>query len=1191
MFICIILDDDSDTATEGEEEIRARELRKQEVRVEPPIDAGTDTEVKPLSNYTFDPNSPNLVSNQNLCTVDMPDILNNMLKVSKSSDNMSSTNEQFNSAESEVDDMYKSDTQSELQDMQKITKRELPTPNFLSKSSTTSSINNAPVKRNFVLPPKERRKSFGREFVPVVEQEPLLVIKRTPSKINLPVEIGKPKVQVKTNLENAKKYFGEPRRPSILKPPIDKSKKSPLLKQASLPERSTISPTITKVNSKQGKQDERRESLFNFEPEESDLNEIDNYIENLIKTEQQLLHPIQSNNNNNNEEEEGVSSSIEDLLKALEVETNVEEDEIVEVKPEEKIENLLNWIEELDHKAEDTQITSSLKSDKYKNLEENLKKPSEADNVIHKLCKDNISQFESHLLGRIQKFPEINSNTTDNYQLSKSKTDIYCNKPRTSVDLDAVKKVDIKKVLQKFENNESKDQDFKQPRRSIVVPKNIVKRNSFANFSFNRSFEKDEKQPVYDQYRDNIGSKDFKTRAEMFEKKLQQFDNQSGKTQPNLSQEKFGENLRRSPLLLRKFSQSKSNSQSPQRMKDKASLFDDNPRRSPSFLRRFQVKATSESPQRTKNIIGDNLTESPSKSPSFLRKFRHLKSNNQSPNKVANYDSNSNNELPQATLDGVSKFDDLSLKSPSVLKGILQLESQSSLKPETTNLATNFDETKTELVKPKKDTAGNHHFDPISQFNRSNTDSLQATEDDRMIASELAQKIMDGVTIDLNLNQHQNKLAETVKNETNQNRSGVVDVNNSMDVASYQNYNQPSAFLNDKTFYDKIQLDQLLRNTEQAKDKIVTNYEEIANVGKEVVALNDNRNEGNTISGLKECNFDDITLDKEASSPVQENYFQALVTVKNIIKNLNMQQETDSDQNTENQLQPALNKDISMETMQHENAQEEITFHNIHDKEPIKDKELNDSSLKENDSNSEVHQNTENRREIIESNARQMDKEVNKEIDRPIDYSKSAIPIHIDLCPETLSNMNQNLPDIKKIDKKQNLAFTAVDRHPLVDDKYSLNNTINIKLDLPESTIKQTPSHPVVPQRNKRDHNISMIPRLTRQDSSENKSIQFSSKNMIRPPQLSTRAASASPGVSRRMDTSFTPVPPIRKKSTASTAASNTSDGRNAGNLPEPAKLNERSTSADNIEMSKKRNDTLRGKIFSKGKEKECLIQ
>ncbi|XP_064215883.1 F-actin-monooxygenase Mical isoform X3 [Tribolium castaneum] len=41
-------DDETDTATEGEEEIRARELRKQEVRVEPPVvqtDTGTDTEV------------------------------------------------------------------------------------------------------------------------------------------------------------------------------------------------------------------------------------------------------------------------------------------------------------------------------------------------------------------------------------------------------------------------------------------------------------------------------------------------------------------------------------------------------------------------------------------------------------------------------------------------------------------------------------------------------------------------------------------------------------------------------------------------------------------------------------------------------------------------------------------------------------------------------------------------------------------------------------------------------------------------------------------------------------------------------------------------------------------------------------------------------------------------------------------
>nr|CAH7736801.1 unnamed protein product [Callosobruchus chinensis] len=41
-------DDESDTATEGEDEIRARELRRQEVQVEPPVvhtDTGTDTEI------------------------------------------------------------------------------------------------------------------------------------------------------------------------------------------------------------------------------------------------------------------------------------------------------------------------------------------------------------------------------------------------------------------------------------------------------------------------------------------------------------------------------------------------------------------------------------------------------------------------------------------------------------------------------------------------------------------------------------------------------------------------------------------------------------------------------------------------------------------------------------------------------------------------------------------------------------------------------------------------------------------------------------------------------------------------------------------------------------------------------------------------------------------------------------------
>lgn len=43
-------DDDSDTATEGEEEVRARELRKQEVKLDAPdLDTGSDTEVNTSS--------------------------------------------------------------------------------------------------------------------------------------------------------------------------------------------------------------------------------------------------------------------------------------------------------------------------------------------------------------------------------------------------------------------------------------------------------------------------------------------------------------------------------------------------------------------------------------------------------------------------------------------------------------------------------------------------------------------------------------------------------------------------------------------------------------------------------------------------------------------------------------------------------------------------------------------------------------------------------------------------------------------------------------------------------------------------------------------------------------------------------------------------------------------------------------
>lgn len=53
---CSSVDDDSETATEGEDDIKARELRKQEVCLEQPqhisrdSDTGSDTEVKTHKN-------------------------------------------------------------------------------------------------------------------------------------------------------------------------------------------------------------------------------------------------------------------------------------------------------------------------------------------------------------------------------------------------------------------------------------------------------------------------------------------------------------------------------------------------------------------------------------------------------------------------------------------------------------------------------------------------------------------------------------------------------------------------------------------------------------------------------------------------------------------------------------------------------------------------------------------------------------------------------------------------------------------------------------------------------------------------------------------------------------------------------------------------------------------------------------
>lgn len=447
MIDLFVADDDTDTATEGEEEIRARELRKQEVRVEPPVvqtDTGTDTEVK----------SSNLQSS-------IPDILpDNYLRAKTPCSEDDSAD--FGSAISD------NESNDEIKDNKNFT---------LTKSATTGELLSHKPVRNFVLPPKEKRKSFGTEFVPkfqVNEPEPLLIIKRTPSKLNLPKEIGKPKVALSTNLENAKKYFGTPT--SVIKKPTEPK---PILKRsetvANVPKKSLIK----QVSLPNKTEEKKTEVKFNFEPLD-DSNEIDSYIENLMANEEELMKPIdptkyQTQEEREEKEDETISSSIEDLFKALKTETKAEGDPLIDKKIDEKIDDLLTWMEDLEHQSRDRKTYRSLSDAKYKNLERVLKVPKRADSVVSKLPKDNIEYFERHLAGKSVDKDEA----PKSFALARSKTDIYCNKPRTSIDLDAVSNVDIKKVLMKFEKAESQEKD--ENKDKIVPKRSFGKRFSLSS--------------------------------------------------------------------------------------------------------------------------------------------------------------------------------------------------------------------------------------------------------------------------------------------------------------------------------------------------------------------------------------------------------------------------------------------------------------------------------------------------------------------------------------------------------------------------------------------------------------------------------------------------------------------------------------------------------------------------------------
>lgn len=421
--------------------------------MKPPViqtDTGTDTEVKSPPDPLSPPENP---SHHHL-----PDILSNHRE------NPSDTNasaEEFHSCSGSPD--------------AKGSAEAVKANSLLSKSATVGCLN---VKRNFVLPPKEQRKSFGKEFVPAFKSEtpaPLLIIKRTPSKINLPPEVGKPKVAVKEDIGGAKKYFGESnsavkKRP-LPKPVLKRSETNAalppnkLVKQASLPETDVEKRQTARVT-------------FNFEPKEEDLEAVDSYIEDLLANKEELMKPIDPNkykaklSESEDEEDEKVSSSIEDLLKALETETKAKGDELVE-QPEEKIEDLLSWMENLDHQTQEHKVFRSYSDVKYKNLERILKVPKRADSVISKLPQDNIKYFERRFSGKPSLEEEERGQSESNFKLCRSKTDTFCNKGRmSSVDLDAVTNVDIKKVLMKFERKNSEEEEVKQVDR---------KRRSFSS--------------------------------------------------------------------------------------------------------------------------------------------------------------------------------------------------------------------------------------------------------------------------------------------------------------------------------------------------------------------------------------------------------------------------------------------------------------------------------------------------------------------------------------------------------------------------------------------------------------------------------------------------------------------------------------------------------------------------------------
>lgn len=313
------------------------------------------------------------------------------------------------------------------------------------------------------------------------DNTPLLIIKRTPTKINLPKEpvvLNKPRIASAENIQNAKKYFGN------VSKPVRKTLITKVEKPKAEPEVRTEKPKLV----------ETQRPSFEFEPKPEDHDTVDDYIESLLAKEDQLQVPIvipiaEVIEEEPEKEAVALTESIEDLLKALEVETGLADEPEAPPPDSEKIDELLHWMSELDHQPKENRLFRSYSDVKHKNLDRQLKIPQRSETVVNKI--KNKAFFERQLSGVLKKrlvdtSLENISSENDFLKLARSNTDIQCNRAKH----DDFSPKGIKGVLSRFENGDAPKPNVRKAKSPPEIPprthsKGKVFRNNDDNIAYN----------------------------------------------------------------------------------------------------------------------------------------------------------------------------------------------------------------------------------------------------------------------------------------------------------------------------------------------------------------------------------------------------------------------------------------------------------------------------------------------------------------------------------------------------------------------------------------------------------------------------------------------------------------------------------------------------------------------------------